>query len=252
MFQTTHLNEHVRQALGASCAGLPMPDAAWFLRPDGRDGSGAIHGVGHTFRVMIHGFELAQELGVAAWEREAVVRAALWHDIGRTFDGGDHFHGGKSAVVGLGLHAGLEPLVVETALHAATYHCVPDRYGEETARFLPGAAGALRVFQILKDADALDRVRFGSGRLDERQLRLAASRGRLERACELVRLVEKSLGCTHQPEPSSGRRTLQGNGASGATAGAENAMLAPFRRWKGPDVAGRDQTQLVKSNSARQ
>lgn len=54
--------ERTSEALGVNCTGLSMPDAAWFLRPDGRDGSGTIHGIGHTHRVMIHAAELADEL----------------------------------------------------------------------------------------------------------------------------------------------------------------------------------------------
>ncbi len=167
---------------------LPAPDAAWFLRPNGHDASGTIHGTGHTRRVTAHAVALAERLGVEPWQREAVLRAALWHDIGRTFDGRDHLHGAKSAgkVVGLGLHQGLEPRVVEAALHAVTFHSTDDRHGEETAEYLDDPESGFLVFRILKDADALDRVRFGPRGLDERQLRLAPSRALVRAAWELL------------------------------------------------------------------
>ena len=41
---------------------LPRPERAWFIRPDGHDASGPIHGVGHTRRVMIHAVEIAEAI----------------------------------------------------------------------------------------------------------------------------------------------------------------------------------------------
>ncbi len=51
----------------------------------------------------------------------------------------------------------------------------------------PDPAAALAVFRVLKDADALDRVRFGLNRIDPKQLRLEVSHGRIVRAVELLR-----------------------------------------------------------------
>ena len=103
---------------------LPSPDPAWFIRPHGEDGSGGIHGLMHTRRVMIHAVEIAEALRVERWIREVVVRAALWHDIGRTDDGRDYYHGAKSAgkVVGLGLHRDLPPSIASLALLVVTHH----------------------------------------------------------------------------------------------------------------------------------
>ena len=168
---------------------LPRPERAWFIRPDGYDASGPIHGVGHTRRVMIHAVEIAEAVGASPWEREAVIRATLWHDIGRTDDGADYYHGAKSAgkVVGLGLHRGLPPDIVEVALYAVTHHSGREDYGVSAAEDFPVPQSALLVFQILKDADALDRVRFHD--LDVSRLRLEPSRLREPRAQELLTLV---------------------------------------------------------------
>ena len=168
---------------------LPSPDPAWFIRPDGQDGAAGIHGLMHTRRVMIHAAEIADALGVEPWIRETVIRAALWHDIGRTDDGRDYYHGAKSAgkVVGLGLHQGLPALTVELALFAVTHHSGGEQHGERAAEdFLDDAGTALLVFHILKDADGLDRVRLGD--LDVTLLRLPGSDRRVDRAGELLRL----------------------------------------------------------------
>lgn len=181
----THLPEDVSTLL----ASLPVPDPLWFLRPDGRDASRTIHGVSHTLRVMIHVAEIADGLRVGSWERDAALLAALWHDIGRTHDGGDYYHGAKSAgkVVGLGLHRGHPAGVVEVALYAATHHSGDEGHGEKAAGWLQAPAEALRVFRILKDADGLDRVRLGD--LDVAYLRLPGSAERVKRAHQLLRLL---------------------------------------------------------------
>ena len=168
---------------------LPQPDPAWFCRPDGRDGSTGIHGLGHTTRVMVHAHEIADELRVSVLERESVLLAALWHDIGRTHDGADYYHGAKSAgkAVGLGLHAGVDARILELALHAITHHSGDERHGEKASRYLFDQEAALRVFRILKDADALDRVRLGD--LDVSYLRFPSSQLRVERAWELLKSV---------------------------------------------------------------
>jgi HD domain len=178
----------------------PAPDPAWFHRASGYDASGSIHGLGHTRRVMIHARAIAQAEGFLAWEQEALIQAALWHDIGRTDDSADYYHGAKSAgkVLALGLHQGLEPLVYETALFAVTHHSGSDPHGERASRrlefFQPRGESfrkvlipedsALRVFRALKDADALDRVRLGD--LDESYLRFPSSRERVEIASALL------------------------------------------------------------------
>ena len=178
----------------------PSPDPTWFRRASGCDASESIHGLGHTRRVMIHARAIAQAEGFLAWEQEAVFRAALWHDIGRTDDSADYYHGAKSAgkVLALGLHQGLEPQVYETALFAVTHHSGSEPHGERAARrlqfFQPKGESfrrvlipvdsALRVFRALKDADALDRVRLGD--LDESYLRFPSSRERVDLASALL------------------------------------------------------------------
>jgi hypothetical protein len=144
--------------------------------------------------------ELADALDLETWEREALACAALWHDIGRTDDGVDYYHGAKSAgrVVSLGLHCNLPAKVYETALYAITHHCGSEAHGERAAHSVRYRASgdrnihteqvdpeaALRVFRLLKDADALDRVRLGE--LDPTYLRHTVSRTRVERAWELL------------------------------------------------------------------
>jgi len=172
---------------------VPHPDPAWFLRSSGEEASGTIHGVAHARRVAVHALDLADALGASRVERDAVLLAALWHDIGREHDGGDYFHGARSAgkVLGLGLHRGVPPRVLELALFACTYHVPEDGWAERAARYESDPRAALRVLRILKDADALDRVRLGERSLKTDFLRLPESLGLVELAWALLRATEE-------------------------------------------------------------
>ena len=171
----------------SSCRGIEIP-AEWFARPNGELGS-RLHGVEHTRRVLIHATELGATLGLVPGEIEAVSHAALWHDIGRTHDGVDYYHGAKSAgkVIGLGLHEGIDRYVLDLALFAVTHHSGSEEHAERaaTSRHTADPAATLRVFRVLKDADGLDRVRLGD--LDVSYLRFPESRERIDRAWELLR-----------------------------------------------------------------
>lgn len=158
----------------------------WFARPDGSSGAYGLHGTGHTKRVLSHARDIAAELELADWEREAIELAACWHDIGRTHDGVDYYHGAKSAgkVVGLDLHLGIEPVILEAALFAITHHCGSESHAEQAVQWTSEPEATLRIFRVLKDADALDRVRLGG--LDTSFLRFEVSRDYVPRAWVLL------------------------------------------------------------------
>ncbi|MDZ4169075.1 MAG: hypothetical protein U1E26_05420 [Coriobacteriia bacterium] len=161
-------------------------DPRWFVRPDGHDASRTIHGVNHGARVRVHAMWIADREGFAAYQREALHHAAVWHDIGRTHDGADYYHGAKSAgkLVGLGLHNGIDPFVLDLALFAITHHCGSEEHAERAARWTGESEGSyLCVFRALKDADGLDRVRLGD--LDPSLLRYECTHHRIDDAYAL-------------------------------------------------------------------
>jgi HD superfamily phosphodiesterase len=145
----------------AWAARVPIVPTEWFVRPS------TLHGVSHTQRVHIHAQRLTGELGWAKPDAQLVLAAALWHDIGRTNDDDDPRHGAQSAArsVELGLPAALAPADADAVLFAIVWHCLSDEGAEEDARRRHGARRlaeperALRILWLLKDADALDRVR---------------------------------------------------------------------------------------------
>ena len=148
-------------------ARAPVVPAGWFTAPHG------IHGVRHTQRVCLHAVRLAHELGWDEPDIRLALLAALWHDIGRTSDGRDPWHGRESVrrVKAWRLAGELTPASREIVFFAIRYHAMRDETGESAASELADPACALRLLWLLKDADGLDRVRLGPRGLDPAQFR---------------------------------------------------------------------------------
>ncbi len=177
----------------AWAARAPHVARRWFAYPS------ELHGVSHTRRVHIHAQRLTRELAWAELDARLALTAALWHDIGRTHDGEDPGHGGVSALraVRFGLTDALAPADADVVLFAVTFHCLPDELGEREAphwheEARPGDSRRaepernLRILRLLKDADALDRVRLGPWEAaDPRQLRHPQTARQLPFAAEL-------------------------------------------------------------------
>ena len=154
----------------------PLVPEEWFFHRSW------LHGASHTKRVHIHAQRLLEQLGWGDADAKLVLRAALWHDIGRVGDGIEPGHGAASAARAdvLGLSAHLATADAAVVRFAIVRHSLHDRGAQECAQQLAGSADearrlaeperALRALWLLKDADALDRVRLGE-RPDPCQLR---------------------------------------------------------------------------------
>lgn len=95
-----------------------------------------------------------------------VMMAGLFHDIGRENDGEDTNHGKRSIEL-LNKHHIHTSKDIRQIIE---YHCIDD------SQFPQCSPKTQIMYQILKDADALDRVRFGIRTLDARYLRLEISK----------------------------------------------------------------------------
>jgi HD superfamily phosphodiesterase len=161
----------------------PVVREDWFRRWS------SLHGVRHTQRVHIHAQRLTEELEWPAEDRELVLAAAMWHDIGRLGDGVEPGHGAGSVQRSdeLRLLATLPHEDASIVRFAILRHSLPDEGALEHAEGLAAAGDperrlddperAYQVLRLLKDADALDRIRLGIGeQADPKQLRHARSR----------------------------------------------------------------------------
>jgi HD superfamily phosphodiesterase len=161
--------------------------AGWFTRDSW------LHGVRHAQRVHVHARRLVRALRWPEADANVALSAALWHDIGRVNDAWDSRHGALSAarVVELGLHESLAEADARLALFAVRYHCRSDGHGALRAAGQDDPERALRILWLLKDADALDRVRLGDGacEVDSTALRHHFTPGMIDFAEELLSVM---------------------------------------------------------------
>jgi len=193
------MNEHYNDPVTIRPATMEVPrlrhwkcpagfriDKRWFDRPS------SIHGKTHTLHIMIHARWLMarlEESVVAAdplLERD-LLTAALIHDMGRRSDGGCTEHGrwareGKRHVAEL-FAGSLGDEAWDRIGRAVEAHSRDDPPGG----FPPGGLTAL-----LKDADALDRVRLGKDP-NPRYFRHAFTRERMDQAWRLLEIDEEDL-----------------------------------------------------------
>lgn len=158
---------------------------------------------------MVHAFRLIEATGLSD-EGARLWGAVYLHDLARTHDGFCEVHG-MHAVMRVNESTDLQERLIAhgvqsddaSMLLAVMMHCLPDDHS------VYGGKPIWPLLSLLKDADALDRVRFGD--LEAAYLRWEASKGMLQFAQDLynqtrrikegpnhfsdvVRVAEKLLG----------------------------------------------------------
>lgn len=141
-----------------------------------------LHGFKHTYRVMCHVLVIGNELHLLRETRLAFC-AAFVHDMARNHDGFSLRHGPRAAREKVGLFTDLftrngiaEEDIDEIKLAVANH----SQY-IEISKNNPG----YKVVALLKDADALDRIRLGDGNLNTRYLRYEVSKTLIDFARKL-------------------------------------------------------------------
>ena len=137
-----------------------------------------IHGQAHVGRVMIHAFRLIEATGMTE-EASRLWGAVYLHDLARTHDGFDEVHG-MHAVMRVNESTDLQERLIArgvqsddpSMLLAVMMHCLPDDHSAF------GGKPVWPLLAMLKDVNALDRVRFGD--LDPSYLRFEATKGMIK------------------------------------------------------------------------
>ena len=139
------------------------------------------HGIGHTKRVLYLASEIAKAYALNDAEKKILALACCYHDIGRTHDWTDDDHGRDSAekMVRLKLDKlhNLSKEDLDSVLNLIVMHSLDDE-------LFVGGERELLLYKILKDADALDRLRFDD--LNEKYLRLPESKEMIQTALDLI------------------------------------------------------------------
>lgn len=150
----------------------------------------------HSMRVLLYALVLASHLGVSKTGMMQLAEAATFHDIGRVDDTGNTTHGMRSVEFYLQARGKAADHVVEFLI---INHCRSDATAKEHLVNQLSRGETKRVwtlFTILKDADALDRIRFGyhvfpgSDGLDVMQLRNEWSKRIVPLAQQAEQLLE--------------------------------------------------------------
>ena len=162
-----------------------MEQRVVFNRPDSE-----IHALGHCERVLLFALIMGYEImGDDDDALEALAHAAVFHDTRRLDDYLDTGHGARAAVYYEEFCRDNPDIVFHPeSVFLMRYHDLDDRLGRKAIRehFAEEPARALLLYDIFKDADALDRWRLGHNGLDPRYLRTEAARGLVDYARHMV------------------------------------------------------------------
>lgn len=166
-----------------------------------------IHGIYHSEKVLFFSYMLAKLENLDDVDKQIIIDAAIYHDMGRQNDNEEVFHGYASAirvekVAKHPIYKDKNNLRMLKAIIEG--HSMPeDRkysscfYYELEDEITPDIKDRYdKLYDILKDADALDRLRFhsrSSATLDERFLRLEASKKMINCSKEINALYYKII-----------------------------------------------------------
>ncbi len=138
------------------------------------------HTKAHCARVLRFALMIAEKRGLSPAERALLATASVFHDSRRLDDGYDTGHGQRAADYYRAFCAENGQPFDPLCYHVICWH---DRHDDEGIAAIenlqPRRENDVLLYQIFKDADALDRFRLGPKGLDTRYLRT-------EEALELV------------------------------------------------------------------
>lgn len=135
----------------------------------------------HCKRVLLYCLLIADELKLPAREREILCTAAVFHDSRRQDDWLDVGHGQRAADYYQSFCAENGLPFEQRCYDVMAWHDRDDQEGIRAIRSrAPQEPDAVLLYQIFKDADALDRFRLGPGGFDPAFLRTNEAKSLVE------------------------------------------------------------------------
>lgn len=136
-----------------------LPDSEW-------------HTKAHSARVLLLALLIGYQKGLGAEELEKLGVMAVFHDSRRLDDGVDQGHGRRAAEYYKDYCREQNLYFDDHVYHIIYYHDQDDTIGlAEIEKFTAISERGELLYQIFKDADALDRFRLGPEALNEKFLR---------------------------------------------------------------------------------
>ena len=149
-----------------------------------------IHGIAHNERVALLACAIGMKEGLNKQDLRLLLEAAKYHDIGRRDKEKNHakISADKIGELRYELFYGFTDEEVKIIQALSEAHGVQDELNESVISTygVPNVENCMKILNILKDADALDRVRLRFGQLDESRIRLEESKTLIETAKDLL------------------------------------------------------------------
>lgn len=146
------------------------------------------HTKAHCARVLLLALLIGHQKGLSEEEKDTLGMAAVFHDSRRLDDGIDKGHGGRAAEYYKEYCNALDLSYDEKTYFITYYHDQDDSLGLSEIKKSSSLSGRGELlYQIFKDADALDRFRLGPDGLDVNFLRTEEARQLVDFAKELLR-----------------------------------------------------------------
>ena len=156
-----------------------------FNRPDSE-----IHAAGHCERVLLYALIIGDEVfGDNLYVLTALAHAAVVHDTRRLDDYLDIGHGARAAVYYRQFCDETPDIdFIPEAQLMMKYHDIDDKRGKVGIKrdFYGSLPRMFKLYDIFKDADALDRWRLGNGGLDPKYLRTEQAKNMMEYSHRIV------------------------------------------------------------------
>lgn len=143
----------------------------------------------HCARVLLFCLLFAQRENLSEQDADALAMAACFHDSRRINDGLDIGHGHRAAKYYCTWCAEHEYVLDARVVFIMAYHEQNDKLGKAALqRKFPDDPNAVLLYQLFKDADALDRFRLGPEGLDVNYLRTSYAKELVEFSQTLLRI----------------------------------------------------------------
>ncbi len=149
------------------------------------------HTKDHCSRVLLFALIMAKMLGISEQEKEILCHASVFHDSRRQDDWLDVGHGRRAAEYYKEYCKENQLKFCPWAYCIMAYHDRDDSFGLK-AMETEITGREILLYQIFKDADALDRFRFGPDGLDVKYLRTDAARELYDYVKEIWEKYENS------------------------------------------------------------
>ena len=155
--------------------------------------SSNVHGLNHLERVSLFAFFICLVEKKTLLDVQIILEIAQYHDIGRINERRDFMHGFRGAEKYRTLNRITDKSDLNVVMTVIAAHSISDEKFDSIYKYYYGTDQTqynrvFHIYQIIKDADGLDRFRLGKKQLDIQMLRLDSSKRIVQFSYEINQL----------------------------------------------------------------